>query len=38
MTGHAEFWRLIFEDGNLAIVMESDTVFREESIVKLGYF
>jgi hypothetical protein len=35
MTGHAECWRRIAGEGDFGIIMESDTVFREDSTAKL---
>ncbi|OBK43396.1 hypothetical protein A5655_16650 [Mycobacterium sp. 1081908.1] len=35
MTGHAECWKRVAEGRGSGIVMESDTVFREDSTAKL---
>lgn len=35
MAGHAECWRRVAEAGDAGIIMESDTVFREDSTAKL---
>lgn len=35
VTGHAECWKRIAEEGGSAIVMENDAVFREDSAAKL---